>query len=173
MEQETYRPRESDIESLFISYMPWVRSLARALAGRDSYLQDDLIQEGLIALYRATQRYDPERGPFPPFARSCVRNAMISFLRKNTLHRAEESFDEIEELAKPSALDDEPRGAESQEMLKELIPVLSPMETAALDAYLQTGGTAQAAKVLGWDEKRVYNALQRVRNKVKALFVSR
>jgi transposase-like protein len=46
------------------------------------------------------------------------------------------------------------------------------METAALDAYLQTGGIAQAAEVLGWDEKRVYNALQRVRNKVKALFVS-
>jgi RNA polymerase sigma factor (sigma-70 family) len=37
---------------------------------------DDLVQDGVLGVLRAVQRYDPARGPFLPWARLWVRQAM-------------------------------------------------------------------------------------------------
>lgn len=54
---------------------PLVRRWARRYAGR-GVDDDDLVQDGAVGVLRAAVRYDPERGPFLPWARLWVRQAM-------------------------------------------------------------------------------------------------
>ena len=38
--------------------------------------QDDLLQDGVVGVLRAVERYEPEKGPFEPWARLWVRQAL-------------------------------------------------------------------------------------------------
>lgn len=42
---------------------------------------DDVRQEALLALWNATAKHDPERGPWPAFARLSVKSWMTDLLR--------------------------------------------------------------------------------------------
>lgn len=55
--------------------LPAVRGWARRYVGR-GVSQDDLLQDGVVGVLRAVERYDPEKGPFEPWARVWVRQAM-------------------------------------------------------------------------------------------------
>lgn len=47
------------------------------------YLEDDLIQEGMIALWKACTDYDENKGiEFSTYATICISNAMGMFMRK-------------------------------------------------------------------------------------------
>ena len=54
---------------------PLLRRWARRYAGR-GVDDDDLVQDGAVGVLRAALRYDPDRGPFLPWARLWVRQAM-------------------------------------------------------------------------------------------------
>jgi RNA polymerase primary sigma factor len=65
------RARAELIEAM----LPLLRRWARRYAGR-GVDDDDLVQDGAVGVLRAAVRYDPERGPFLPWARLWVRQAM-------------------------------------------------------------------------------------------------
>ena len=46
----------------------------------DGLDREDLAQEARIAFLRAIARWRPDRGPFPVFARTCVRNYLLNAL---------------------------------------------------------------------------------------------
>lgn len=46
--------------------------------------RDDVLQEARIGLWQACRRYDPEQGPFAPFARSVIHRHLASRLRTAT-----------------------------------------------------------------------------------------
>jgi RNA polymerase primary sigma factor len=54
---------------------PLLRRWTRRYAGR-GVDDDDLVQDGAVGVLRAALRYDPERGPFLPWARLWARQAM-------------------------------------------------------------------------------------------------
>ena len=50
----------------------------------DGYDTDDLKQEGLIALWKASERYDPSRGAsFRTYASVCINNRYRDLARKS------------------------------------------------------------------------------------------
>lgn len=53
---------------------------------------DDLIQYGLIGLWDASERYEPERGKFTTFACHCIRMRILQYLRH--VHSMHEEFNE-------------------------------------------------------------------------------
>lgn len=72
--------REDMVEELIRRYRPMVYAAARRLApGRRG--DEDLLQCGLIGLWKAAERWDETR-PFPPLARRCIENEMVSYLRQ-------------------------------------------------------------------------------------------
>jgi len=71
------------LDEILTKYTPLVLKMASLLSNGDPHLKEDLTQEGYIALYHAIRYYRKDRGSFPAFAKKCVRNAMISYLRKN------------------------------------------------------------------------------------------
>jgi RNA polymerase sigma factor for flagellar operon FliA len=72
------------------SSLPFVEALARRLAASMSYSTDlsDLVQDGMIGMIDASERFDEKRGiKFETFAERRVRGAMIDALRKNAWPR--------------------------------------------------------------------------------------
>ncbi|HUB90332.1 MAG TPA: sigma-70 family RNA polymerase sigma factor [Dyella sp.] len=72
-------------DALIVHYSPWARVLARDVYLRVYLMLDawqDCVQNALIGLLDAIERFDPGRGvPFKPFARLRVRGAVFDGLR--------------------------------------------------------------------------------------------
>ena len=69
------------LQELLTEYLGLVRRIARRNAV-DSDQVDDLVQEGVVGLLKAIQRFEPRRGvPFPAYARTLVAGEISHHLR--------------------------------------------------------------------------------------------
>lgn len=182
------RIRQGDKEALdFImnKYKSWVRKRARTL-----YLiggeNDDLIQEGMIGLFKAVQTYDLERDTsFSSFAQMCINYQMYTAITASrrlkhsplnsyiSLYKGfpDDSFNEpltdiLEDLdnGDPEAVI---INRESLLRLSEAMEKnLSPFEKMVTKLYIDGMSYAQIAEALDKDVKSVDNALQRVKGKL-------
>ncbi|HBG13749.1 MAG TPA: RNA polymerase subunit sigma [Synergistaceae bacterium] len=158
---EKCREGESQsLEELLVLLTPLVRHLAGRFSRPGDLHFDDLLQEGYISILRGVHGYDPSRGKFSSFAFSCIRNGMVSFLRRGKAQRS------IERLLPPE-VEVHYQLPSSKIIDLDLLEGLSVAETTVLDAFLETGSVTSSAKILGWPRKRVDNALQRARRKLR------
>lgn len=63
--------------------LPTVRGWARRYVGAGVSL-DDLVQDGVVGVLRAVERYQPGKGPFLPWARLWVRQALQQSVAENS-----------------------------------------------------------------------------------------
>ena len=190
--QLVLRARNGDggaMDVLIRRYTGFVRLKASSyfLAGGDS---EDLIQEGLIGLYKAVRdfRSDKETS-FRSFAELCVTRQIITAIKTATRYKhaplntyvsfshtpaGQESDGECslgDALPGPS-VDEPPVCVISTEELQSLVFTLgtglSKLESDALRLYLEGSSYEQMAEELGCDTKTIDNALQRVKRKVLA-----
>src|SRR5216110_1577313 len=194
--QLVMRARNGDgsaLDALIRRYNGFVRLKASSyfLAGGDS---EDLVQEGLVGLYKAVRDYRTDReSSFRNFAELCITRQIITAVKtasrnKHTpLNRyvsfsatpagasdSEPTLDEV--LPGPTAHDPVNQVISSEE-LRSLVAclssVLSELESAVLSLYLDGHSYEAVAERLGCDTKTVDNALQRVKRKVGAHLDSR
>lgn len=148
---------------------------------------EDLIQEGMIGLFKAIRDYDSSReASFFTFAELCVVSQMYTAVQASnrkkhaplnsyvSLYAGDGDEDEknplVEEYADTTTMDPEQMliDKENVEQIEQYIEtMLSPFERQVLDLHLTGMGYAQIAKVLGKEEKSTDNALQRIRTKLK------
>ena len=168
------------------------KDLVRHLAGSMYILgaeMEDLIQEGMIGLFKAVRDYDSGRdASFLTFANLCISRQMYKAIQSSTRQKNiplntyvslfRESNDErdtgassIDELADTGfSPEQELIDRENvEELLGKIFDELSPFETQVLELHLTGMGYVQIAKVLGRDDKSVDNALQRMRSKIKKI----
>ncbi len=183
------RARNGDgaaLDVLIRRYTGFVRLKASSyfLAGGDS---DDLIQEGLIGLYKAVRdfRSDKETS-FRSFAELCITRQIITAIKAATRfkHAALNTYVSFsnapagqddtdctvgDALAGPG-VDDPAICVISTEELESLVfclgTGLSKLESDALRLYLEGLSYEEMAASLGCDTKTIDNALQRVKRKV-------
>ena len=174
-------------------YYGFVRLKASSyfLAGGDS---DDLVQEGLVGLYKAVRDYRSDReSSFRNFAELCITRQIITAVKTATRNKhtplnqyvsfstspassmdGEPTLDEI--LPGPTAHDPVNQVISSEE-LRSLVAclstVLSDLESRVLALYLDGHSYEAVGDRLGCDTKTVDNALQRVKRKVGAHLASR
>ena len=150
---------------VFPPCLPKIKAMAAGF--RSGEFTEDLIQEGLAALYRATLVYDETKGvPFEGFAMPCVRNAMISALRANNKVPAASLY-EVEDIPSLQTPDEYALLKDDFQNIKELvIKNLSTFECKVLSLYLKGCSYAQMAVVLNKNEKSIDNAMTRVRHKL-------
>ena len=158
-------------EELIRRYKGLVRIKAAAyfLPGGD---RDDIIQEGMIGLFKAIRDYDMERGvQFNSFVALCVSRQIISAIKasrrlKHKPLNTSSSFTYEEEgvAGNPEALfiDRESKTDMEQNIRK----ALSGLEEQVLSLYLRGHRYAEIAQILDKDIKAVDNTIQRVRRKV-------
>ncbi len=163
---------------LMEKYKEFVRKKARAvyLIGGET---DDLIQEGMIGLFKAVQDYRPEKETsFRTFAGLCIDRQLYSAIQSSNRqkHLPLNSYVSLSQAGEAEDL--EGRWSENPEavvidqertrILKEEIrKALSPMENKVLTYYMQGYGYVKIAKLLGKNPKSIDNALQRIRGKIR------
>ena len=173
------RRGEAEVADYLLNkYKPLVRRKARALylAGGD---QEDLLQEGMLGLFKAVQEYQPDKAAsFQTFAGICVSRQMYSAVasasrQKHLPLNSSISLNELEENQEEYNLRtvDSPESIflaqEAAEMLeKKIWGSLSPFEQNVLELYLKGLDYLQIAGSLQRPAKSVDNALQRIRGKV-------
>ena len=177
-------------EVLVKRYTRFVRKLARPfyLAGGDS---DDLIQEGMIGLFKAIRDYDCGRdASFYTFADLCISRQMYTAVQAShrqkhwplntyvSLYGSGRSQEDSEEMELAEALSpDQDQNPETLFIDRERVEYLegqidrelSSFEKQVLDLYLTGMSYSQIAKVLGREEKSTDNALQRLKSKIKKM----
>ena len=181
------------MDALIRRYTGFVRLKASSyfLAGGDS---EDLIQEGLVGLYKAVRDYRTDReSSFRNFAELCIHRQIITAVKtasrnKHTpLNRSvsfsttpagagdgEPTLDEM--LPGPTAHDPVNQVISSEELqalVACLSTVLSELESRVLALYLDGYSYEEVGAKLGCEAKTVDNALQRVKRKVGAHLESR
>ncbi len=171
------------MDYLMEKYKNLVRKRANALylIGGET---EDLIQEGMIGLFKAVQDYRSDKEvSFYHFAELCVNRQMYTAVeasqrKKHTPLNTYVSLDAGQEKESvylesgnhPQTLNPETLFI-SQEtvrlLLKQANERLSPMERQALALYLEGMNYHQIAEHMGKTPKAVDNALQRIRGKIR------
>ncbi|MCR5674142.1 MAG: sigma-70 family RNA polymerase sigma factor [Lachnospiraceae bacterium] len=177
---------ESVTDVIMNKYKDTVRCKAASmyLLGAD---REDLIQEGMIGLFKAIRDYDLGRdASFATFAELCISRQMYSALEASgrkkhmplntyiSLYDREdgETGEAIRDLTAPDGDDPEARffDRENERELAEMIErELSPFEKQVLDLTIIGMTSAEAARILNRSEKSADNALQRARAKLRRL----
>lgn len=173
------------MHQLLDNYRVLARSKARSyfLVGSD---RDDVVQEGMIGLYKAIRDFEPDRGAsFRTFAELCVTRQIVTAVKGATrLKHAP--------LSSSVSLD-KPIGDEEGSCLGDLVPalassdpattvvsaeelralqrhfdeVLSDLETQVLRHHVEGKSYDQIAAMLQRHVKSVDNALQRIKRKLQ------
>lgn len=180
---------EEGTECLLMRYKDFVRRRARSyfLAGGEA---EDLIQEGMIGLFKAIRDYSPDKNAlFRTFAEMCIERQMITAVKGaarkkhaplNTYVSYDRnvggeddgrSFLEVLGAADESpSPEDEFIGRERRAaMEKRIDELLSPFEKQVLGYYTEGADYRRIASLTGKTEKSVDNALQRIKRKINRI----
>lgn len=178
--------QETEImDYLLNKYKNLVKKKAKVLflIGGDT---DDLIQEGMIGLFKAIRDYDEKKdSSFFHFAQICISRQMYTAMEASNRKKhaplnsyislsADEENESGENLPELWAALSEANPEqivinkeELEQMRKKADSVLSSMEKEVLAYYLQGMNYTKIAEVMQKPAKSIDNALQRIRNKLK------
>lgn len=187
---ESLRDGDEDVvEYLMDKYKNLVRSKAKSMfiLGADT---EDLIQEGMIGLFKAVRDYDLGRdASFYTFADLCISRQMYtavqssnrkkhmplnSYISLYSIREDGENSDEGEEFINildnvkiknpEQVLIDKENVLSLEKIIEE---ELSSFEKQVFDLYITGMSYSEIAKVLGRDERSTDNALQRTKAKIR------
>ncbi len=176
------------VDYLMDKYKYLVRSQASNmfLLGAD---HEDLLQEGMIGLFKAIRDYDPGRDAgFVTFAKLCISRQIFTAIEASNRYKhaplnsylslsetdGEQYKEAKERLFKMTALENpETTVIDKEDMSRleeKLTEELSRLEKQVLDLYYIGMSTREIAAILGRTEKATDNALQRLKAKLRKCF---
>ena len=187
-EELIVRLREGDgdvADYLIEKYKPLVRKETNAmyLIGGEN---EDLIQEGMIGLFKAMRDYNREKEcSFFAFAKLCIGRQLYSALESSNRKKhqplntyvsfssgEEDSGIALESTLPGSGVNPEQMMLEQErqrEFSAKLEEKLSPMEKKVLYLYLEGNSYTRIGELLNKPAKSIDNTLQRIRTKIKEL----
>lgn len=183
-----HQGEDTAIDYLLEKYKPLVRKKARTLylIGGDN---DDLIQEGMIALYKAIRAYDPEReSSFGSYATLCIEHQLYNVIKgANRLKNSplntyislyapmnsdadSNSRETLADTLQPSELINPEDIVIDKENVTDIESTiekhLSKFEQQVVSLYIDGNHYQQIATTLGKSPKSIDNALQRIKKKL-------
>lgn len=179
------------MDYLISKYKNLVRKKAKALflIGGD---RDDLIQEGMIGLYKAIRDYQKEKAAtFFTFADLCVSRQMYTAIKNSntkknlplnnyvSIDASASSFDPdnseaisyVANLAHARNMNPEELFIDrenTKQLESKMLERLSDFEKEILSLYLKDLNYGQIAKILSKEPKAIDNGLQRIKKKLNA-----
>ena len=176
------------IETLLNDHKQLVNYVTRKyfLIGGDS---DDLLQEGMIALYKAINTFDFNKNvSFSSFAKTVIEHTLINAIKsdsssKNVMlnnsygltNQGQINFSEDDDFGYMIASNDlTPEtqvisSEQTKDIVKKIKNILSDYELKILKYYLKGLSYTQIAALLNVPSKSVDNALNRIKNKLNFL----
>lgn len=176
------------LDFLINKYRNFVQGKARTyfLIGAD---REDIVQEGMIGLYKAIRDYDKEKlSSFKAFAELCITRQIITAIKTATRQKHtplnsyisldKPIFDEesdrtlIDVIAGSRSIDPEELLVNQEKLVDmelKLSELLSGFEKQVLHLYLDGCSYQEISTKLGRHLKSIDNALQRVKKKLEQL----
>ena len=176
------------LDYLLSKYFVYVRnkSLSYYIVGAD---RDDIIQEGMIGLFKAVRDFSSERGvSFKTFADVCVTRQIITAVKNASRQKhaplnfyvsLNKSVSDEDEDSTLSDILGQANDSNPEEILikkenanilgSEMSRLLSQFELLVLTLYLQGNSYQDIGKLIGKTPKSVDNALQRIKKKFEKI----
>lgn len=143
--------------------------------------KDDLIQEGMIGLFKAVRDYQPEKeASFQTFAGLCVDRQIYNAIQGSNRQKhmplntyVSLSIEDEEESALGEQWAENPESIiidreNARTLAEEINKILSPLENQVLSYYLDGYNYVQIGEIMGKSPKSMDNALQRIRGKIRS-----
>lgn len=186
------RAKEGDIDAisfLINKYSILVKSRAKSyfLVGAD---KEDLIQEGLIGLYKAIKDFSEEKSTsFLHFADICIRGQIITAVKASTRQKHiplnsyvslnRPIFEENSERTLNDIISNDIESDPESVIIgrenyinteKKIFSSLSDFEERVFTMHLMGRSYQEIARELGKDKKAIDNAIQRIKRKLQKIF---
>lgn len=168
---------QSAFDTLLGQYRPLIDASIVRFSSDESFSLycEDLRQEASVVFYNSILAYDLDQNEveFGLFAKICIYNALVSFLRALKRRAAEPVAEIPDNLLSVQDFEDPSARMLEQERLKSLYAVirknLSELEYKVWQLYISGRTAAEIASLLDTDEKSVSNAIYRIRRKLRAV----
>lgn len=179
---------EAVVDFLMEKYKNLVKSKAKAMfiLGADN---DDLIQEGMIGLFKAIRDYSADReAGFKTFANLCISRQMYTAVNNSrrkkhsplnsyvsiysNLSGEGEESEYLENLISIADRSPEELLIDNEQFIafeEAIYKVLSPLEKQVIELTLTGMEYTEIAGVLNRDDKSIDNALQRIKGKIRKI----
>ena len=137
--------------------------------------REDIIQEGIIALYSAVNVYDSNISAFYTFANLCIERSMLSYCRKLSCKKQIPNYSLVsldEGNNNTTTSTPESLIIEKEECLtftNKIKKTLSSFELKVLSEFLLGNSYEKISQNLNVNVKSVNNAMVRLRNKIRAI----
>ncbi len=173
---------EEALDYIIHKYKTKVKEISRSyfLIGGD---MDDLIQEGMIGLYKAIREYDPNKNDtFLYFASMCIRRQLYTAIKryqsgKNKIlnsslsleNKALEDFSLIDIISDKHVDPEEIYiyNEEIENKKKKALGMMSDLEKKVFELYIEGYSYRDIALMIDKTEKSINNTVQRIRKKIK------
>lgn len=183
--EEVRQGNDDALSELLRRYRRFARAKARSyfLIGGD---REDIVQEGMIGLYKAVRDYAAEHGAsFRSFAELCITRQILTAIKTATRQKHSPlntyvSFDRPHQGDPDRTLGDSLAAEDSADPLRRLVAsdeleqleamcdeVLSELESDVLRLYVEGRSYQEIAELLGRHVKSIDNALQRIKRKLE------
>ena len=168
---------QNAFDTLLDQYRPLIdASVARFSTDETFSLYcEDLKQEASVVFYNSILAYDLEQTEveFGLFAKICIYNALVSFLRALKRRSAEPVAEIPQNLITVQDFEDPSARMLEQERLKSLYAVirknLSELEYKVWQLYISGRSASEIAALLSTNEKSINNAIYRIRKKLRGV----
>ena len=174
--EKILKAKQGDADALndiCTEYKGLVKSIANKfyLAGGDN---EDLLQEGMMGLFKAIGNYDPDKGAFPAFVKTCVLRQIISVVKKanDNKNRTLTNYVELSQIYDLAQIGGSPldvliekEGREN--ILQTIQEKLSPLEREVFLLFILGYDYDSICVELGKSYKSVDGAIQRARKKLQ------
>ncbi len=153
--------------------------------------EQDVIQEGMLGLFKAIEDFDEKKGvPFSSFAKTCISrqifkameaaerkknqplNSYISIYEDDNKDQSNQTL--IEEILADDIANPENLLLDSEKtklIMSDIIKCLSKMELEVFFYMMQGYDYKNIAKKMDLTEKKIDNAMQRIRKKVRKIYI--
>ena len=163
---------QAAFETLLHRYSPLIESLSLSFSSvTDTEDKDDFYQEACIAFYRAVEHFDVSQTQveFGLYAKTCIRNRLLSFCRKLRHRDLIVGLDSETETA--CECDPSQSIVEKENFLalyQRIESILSPYESRVWWLYLSGRTAKEIAVQVEREERSVQNAIFRIRKKLRS-----
>ena len=128
--------------------------------------EEDLFQEGMLALLKAQRTYKSDAGAkFETYASVVIHNRIVDVIR---MHK-----EDLVDLAEDITADNQQNG-KKEELLKILHEVLdncTEFEKAIFNAYFQGYSYQEICEIFGINKKKVDNTIQKIHRLARSIYV--
>ena len=154
-------------------YVGIVKKYARGFSPASAETAEDFMQEGFLGLLEAIKTFNPKKNAkFRTYAGKCIKNRMISSMRKNMPQGGGDDFeDQLENVTDSDKIPEEIviEKETGDELCEKIFSALSQYERNVFRLFLRGDSYRTIAEKTDSEEKSVNNAMQRVRQKLKVL----